>query len=124
MENLEARTWLQNIFDRRKLVQKPYSLRSFSKDVGLSPGSVSEILKGKRPLTVKQAKKIAVALKLPDSQLHALIELISLEKKSIPEGKKKKVLKVKYRTLLDDEFNLICEPHHFYILKPYKDRKL
>ena len=41
-----------------------YSQRSFSKMLGVSPGALSEIMSGKRPLTHKNAVKIAIGLGL------------------------------------------------------------
>lgn len=60
--------WLLGEFKRRKATNAAYSLRSFSRAVKVSPGRLSEYLGGKRPLTQKMARKIALELGvLPNS---------------------------------------------------------
>ncbi len=56
------REWLLGEFKRRKGANPSYSLRSFSRATKIQPGRLSELLAGKRRLTPKMAKRIAVEL--------------------------------------------------------------
>lgn len=58
----KEKEWLLGEFKRRKSTNAAYSLRSFSRAVKVSPGRLSEYLGGKRPLTQKMARKIALEL--------------------------------------------------------------
>jgi transcriptional regulator with XRE-family HTH domain len=55
------------------------SLRSFAKSAGMSPGSVSEIIHGKRSLSDRAAKQLLFALNLPDEVKNEYLELIEKE---------------------------------------------
>src|SRR4051794_12712496 len=52
-----------------------YSQRAFAKALGLSPGELSEILRGKRPLSAKHALQIARALGLSEAERRRLLAL-------------------------------------------------
>lgn len=68
---------LQDEFDRRRDRNASYSLRSFARDVGLSPGSVSKILSGQQGLSLLAAKKVAKALDL--SQIETKLFCVAVE---------------------------------------------
>ncbi len=55
---------LENEFIRAKSKNPSYSLRAFAKKIGLPASAVSELLKGKRPVTIRMANKIADSLDL------------------------------------------------------------
>jgi uncharacterized protein (TIGR02147 family) len=56
--------FLKNKYSENKRANSAYSVRTFAKRAGLSPGAMSEILSGKRAISQKLAEKIALNLKL------------------------------------------------------------
>ena len=48
-------------FKRRKMRNANYSLRAFARDLGMSPGAISEVIRGKRPLTQRAIKRLVDA---------------------------------------------------------------
>lgn len=56
---LNVQVWLTGELDRRKAKNAQYSLRAFAEALGLSPATLSQVISGKRPLTLKAAKQIA-----------------------------------------------------------------
>jgi uncharacterized protein (TIGR02147 family) len=59
------RFWLQQEFIRKTALNPKFSIRSFSKQLGLNSGSLSQILAGKRPVTSKLIKTLEPKLGLP-----------------------------------------------------------
>lgn len=49
---------IQKIFKDHKAKNARYSMRSFAKKLGVSPGALSEIMKGQRKVTAEKAEKI------------------------------------------------------------------
>ena len=64
---------LQHKFNESKAANPQFSLRSFAQRCGLSPGSMSEILNGKRGISDKQSSKIATNLKLNPTERALLV---------------------------------------------------
>lgn len=52
---------------RGKVVAQYGTLTKFASEIGWAPNKISRIFNGKQPLTVKDALKIASALKIEDS---------------------------------------------------------
>ena len=57
------RSVLQTEFARRKQANPRYSLRAFARSVGLHHSTVSQLIRGKRPITCKSVRTIAGALR-------------------------------------------------------------
>src|SRR5687768_7986409 len=66
--------------ERRQKINPRYSLRAFAKHMGLSPGELSEILKGKRKLSIKSAVRVSKALGLNVTESKHLLNLANLDK--------------------------------------------
>lgn len=60
---------LEKNFDLRKQKNPRFSMRSYAKKIGLSPGALSEILKGKRQLRSDRALKILETLEVSNKDL-------------------------------------------------------
>ena len=89
-----------------------YSLRAFSRKLGLSSSAVSEILNGKRMISAKLADRIVTRLSLDPEEAGKVIALFSQKRKAtLPKGDLKKA----YR-LSVDEFHAISDWYHFAIL--------
>ena len=114
-----ARDLLQEEFDRRLRLNSRYSLRSFSRLLGISSGALSEILKGTRPISLKSAAKMAKALGLTTVESRKFVELIQNDKLKTNEidAHSLKVIPDANRKNLDqDMFALVSEWQNFAIL--------
>lgn len=70
------KSFLVEELGRRTRANPRYSQRAFARDLGLSPGELSEILTGRRPLTHKSAGKISEALRLSPAETLHLYRLV------------------------------------------------
>jgi transcriptional regulator with XRE-family HTH domain len=97
---------MQQILERRLLTAKAraphFSQRAFAKKIGLSSGALSEILRGKRPISKKLTQKLASKLSLSPA-----------EKKSI--GLDTSPAEPEF-VISSDSFQLISDWWHFAIL--------
>jgi uncharacterized protein (TIGR02147 family) len=93
---------------RRKTHNPRYSLRSFAKHLGISPGHLSSLISGKKSLTVRQASLIANRLKLSPAKKQKLLDAVA------PVLQSQGTLDM--RQLQEDEFALISEWYHLAIL--------
>ncbi|WP_372655409.1 TIGR02147 family protein [Halobacteriovorax sp.] len=108
-ESSYGRTWLENLFAEKIKRNPNYSLRSFAKQVGVSPSNVSRILSGKRSLTFKFALKIADALSFsPEEREHLFGIFSNTEKTSDSDLKIRKT-----KDLSVDCFNAMSEWHNY-----------
>jgi uncharacterized protein (TIGR02147 family) len=92
---------LKKELEKRQKNNAAYSLRSFARFLEISPAALSQLLSGKRGVSVKRLTQIIEKLSLPASELKGLIKT--------KEDRTTSVLK-------EDEFKLISEWHHFGIL--------
>ncbi len=103
----------------RKKRNPQYSLRAFALSLGVSPAQLSQIISGRRNITIKSLQKISQGLGLAPSEVENYLKDWSLQKLDFqhedPKVRNKK-------NLLDDEFKLISEWYHFAILSLVKLR--
>jgi uncharacterized protein (TIGR02147 family) len=95
---------------RRKKKNPSYSLRSFARDLGISPGHLSGLMNGKKPLTVRQATVIAGKLQLSPAQRSKLLKALA------PALRDEEWTADQLRPLREDEFRLISDWYHIAIL--------
>ncbi len=68
------KNYLNEELERRIRINPKYSQRAFAKHLGLSPGELSEVLRGRRNLSLKSALRVAKALNLnPDETKHLVL---------------------------------------------------
>lgn len=72
-----------------------YSLRAFAKKIGLSPGGLSQIMNGKKNLSVERAHAIGLALELDPQETEYFLSLVQLESAKAPALKLQYLEKVK-----------------------------
>ncbi len=106
----EVRDWLEWTLAEKVKKNPRYSLRAFSKTVGLSPSFLSRVLSGQRTLSLKAALKLANALDLNPMERKALLEK-SLG--DIPKLQDK--VSDDYHEITKDTFAVISQWHHFAI---------
>lgn len=76
-------------FENSKTKNPRYSLRRFSSQLGISAGSLSELLSGKRPLTQSKAEQILPRLKLDRRRHRQLLALMNQDGAASREEMKK-----------------------------------
>jgi uncharacterized protein (TIGR02147 family) len=94
---------MKTFLARRKRNQR-YSLRSFSRDLGVNVTTLSEVLSGKRTLSKLNAKKIAETISF--SEVH---------KQNLLANKNDKE-KQRWIQIANDEFQMLSEWHHLACL--------
>ncbi len=104
----DARILLKNKLEEAKLRNPNWSLRAFAMKLGMSSGALSEILAGKRPLSVKTRRRIVERLQLSPLEQR---ELLAAEIEPYIKSKQDDVLE-----LSSDAFHLISDWWHFAIL--------
>jgi len=97
---------LQNAFDERMRLNPRYSLRAFARDLGISPGFLSQVLSEKRGLNLAKATEVFNKLGIPpaEQKLYAL-EIQKHQKRS--ESKKSIVQKQIDSTLQHSRAHLV-----------------
>ena len=95
-----------------------FSLRAFAKKLSLSPSAVSEILKGKRKVSLKLAKKILMQLNLTTNERKRLLSVFpgDLNTSDQTKGLNENSLESEKKILDWDQFEAIGKWHHFAIL--------
>lgn len=95
-------------FEESKRKNARWSQRAFALKIGLSSGALSEILKGKRPLSAQLKKKISHRLQFSP------LEEVEFFEDQIPQHLK--MHKLEYFKLTTDQFHLISDWWHYAIL--------
>ena len=73
---LDYKSILKDNFASRMTNNKNYSLRSYARDLSISPGFLSEILRGKKELRTTSAEKIFKYLGYDTNELRYIMNLI------------------------------------------------
>jgi transcriptional regulator with XRE-family HTH domain len=101
-------------FKESQLRNPNWSQRAFAQKLGLSSGSLSEIMKGKRPLTARLKKKIAGILQLSP------VEQLDFFEEDLPQNMRP--ARHEYFRLSEDQFHLISDWWHYAILNLVKTK--
>jgi transcriptional regulator with XRE-family HTH domain len=102
---------LNHRFEESRARNRSFSLRAFAKTLSVSPASLSQILSGKRPLTLTTAKKICDRLALsPAEERGVLLSLIKIPGSSATAEHPDTL------QLEADRFKVISDWYHFAIL--------
>ena len=78
-EKLDYRKILSEEFRRRMKRNLNYSLRAFSRDLNISPSSLSKILRGKQGLSPSMARKICSILNFDENKSQLFCDLVTLQ---------------------------------------------
>lgn len=116
-ESLEE--FLKDELRRRVKLNPNYSLRSFARNLNVSPGALSEILRGRRELSIKSVPAVAKAIGLNAVEGRHLLKLAQTAKANKDKGVQQFDEQTKTRdefALNSDLFSLISEWYHFAIL--------
>jgi len=113
------RDFLQSELKRKQSINPHFSLRAYARQLGISPGRLSEILHGKRPITKKQALSVLPKLCLSSRDQTAFLDAVDqfrMKRKAIKVQQshlKKQIADVK--DLSHDAFMAIAEWQNFAI---------
>lgn len=91
---LNYRLILSRELESRCAANEKYSLRAFSKDLGVSPSRISEILKNKQGLSVKAAEAMAEKMKFTLQEKAHFCQLVHAETTKSPHEKRAKLKKI------------------------------
>ena len=108
---MKSLAFLKKEFNKRKKRNASYSLRSFARDLEISPGHLSLLFNGKRELKSRQALKIAKTLGLSKSGVKALLFDVASEATVVNGARQDEE-----RVLRDDELALISSWHYYALL--------
>lgn len=114
-EQIAVRDFLSSKYERLRVQTPGYSKRDFSRQVGISPGSLTEILNCERRISPKLAKRIATKLGLDPQERAEFLDSLSTARtweNQFPTKLSKKT----YTQLSVDQFRLIGDWYHFAIL--------
>ena len=103
---------------RRELAQRlnsnrSYSLRSFARDLDVSPTSLSSLLSGKRSISIKMIQRLALKLRLSPAMTQRFLNH-QLGTKLSGESEFKDLV------LREDQFKMLSDWKHFAILRLIK----
>lgn len=118
-ETDSVQTFLSHEFSRRVRFNPRYSLRAYARALGLSSGALSEILRSRRPLSLKAATRIARSLSLNAAETKRLYELVEADKRKAlgeTEPLRKPDPRPEQKQLDEDTFHLVSGWQHFAIL--------
>jgi uncharacterized protein (TIGR02147 family) len=90
-----------------------YSLRAYARDLGLHSSTLSQVIKGKRPLPVKDSQQVAAKLNLGPKEKTLFLESLYRTKTSIDEID---ISKNDERFIIDESYySVIAEWEHFAV---------
>lgn len=109
--------FLHRELDRRIETNPRYSMRSFARSLKMSPGELSEILRGKRGVSLKSVMKVATSLGLTKSETKYLVGLHHNEQQ-VSAGwiEEEETNKSPAHQVDEDLFKLISKWYHLAIL--------
>nr|WP_295904343.1 TIGR02147 family protein [uncultured Bdellovibrio sp.] len=101
--------FLHEVLDSRKKRNSQYSLRAFARDLGISPGRLSDFLSGRRIPGKRLSERMMAALKMSEDESAKFQHLISRNREYASELGGAHLLR-------EDEFSLIADWEHFALL--------
>jgi uncharacterized protein (TIGR02147 family) len=123
MQTRSARSYLGEELARRLRANPRYSQRAFARQLGLSAGELSEVLRGKRALGLKSALRVARALGLTPAETRHLLALAQVERsQALAGGRDGELLaplseqELHARQLTLDMFHIVSDWYCFGIL--------
>ncbi|NUM87638.1 MAG: TIGR02147 family protein [Bdellovibrionales bacterium] len=122
LETNNYRAWLKSVLSERQRANPSYSMRAFAQQLGLGQSAVSQVLAGKKNLSLESATRIAQKLRLKSQEAEYLRTLVQLEKTKGADLRKALLEKAQslnprreVRELSVDLFASIAEWHHLAI---------
>lgn len=99
---------------RRQRLNPHYSLRAYARDIGVHPATLSQILKGTRPLPLKNSESVTTQLRLGPRERTLFVESLIKTKTRLDEIH---ISLSDERFMLDDShYKIISEWEHYALL--------
>lgn len=123
LEANDYRKVLSQELERRMAANARYSLRAFSRKLGVSPSTLSEVLSGKQGLSKTNAERIAERLQMSKAESEYFTTLVDLahgRSKRTREAAEKRISRMREvaeKPLQLESFTMIAEWHHLAILE-------
>lgn len=118
---ISPKMWLENEFLARKRRNSRYSIRAFAKFLDLPSGRVSQLLSGRRTLTLQLGEKISERLSYDLKTKELFLKTIERQLKQRKAVSARGFSATQnYRTLQMDQFKMIAKPIHYDILGLFK----
>jgi uncharacterized protein (TIGR02147 family) len=120
---MDYREILKSELEIRISVNPRYSLRAFARDLGMSAGRLSHVIKGDYGLSEKAAKQIAFKLHFPEEEANRFCELVKVGKRRARSRAKSQSelklseLKKKFNRLSSDHFHVVSDWYHLALLE-------
>lgn len=110
---------LKDKFHKRALKNQNYSLRAYSRDLGLTSGHLSDILNRKTGISLEKAKQISLKLSLSAPDENLFLTLVKMNSTSGPNIETNQILShdSSYITLADDYYRVLTEWFYFAIVE-------
>lgn len=125
LESVSVQEFLGRELDRRVKVNPRYSQRGFARSLGLSPGELSEILRGKRKLGLKGALKISRSMGLNPAETKHILHLAQVERSrewNIETRLTAEPVPLTSSSVDNDVFHLVSEWYYFPILSLFETK--
>lgn len=123
-EYQDYRTFLKAAIQQRSEASSGYSRRAFADKVGVSNSFLSEVLSGKKALSMELGYKIAVNLDLIEAETHYFCLLVQIDNEKDPVFREQLLARSKeivsrrsFHDLSADVFAVIADWYHFAILE-------
>lgn len=120
---LDYREVLRLEFEHRKERNPSYSLRSYARDLGLSPSRLSEILRGKGDLSAQSLMEVGSRIGIPSEEVLALQAAMTLRSGASDEVKRTAERYLhnysyqgRFSQLTSDTFKILADWYHFALL--------
>jgi len=118
------RSFLKAALADRARARSGYSIRAFAEKAGISNSFLSEVLNGKKSLSVELAFKIAVKLQLTDLETQYFCLQVQLDQEKDPAFREELSRRLnnldpsrRQHDLSADLFKVVADWHHFAILE-------
>lgn len=116
------RVLLSEKLEERCARNSRYSLRSFARDLGISPARLSDVLRGRYGLSIESAKVIADKMGLNESEISHFCDLVASEhsrsqKKRLAAKERIEKQIPDHQRLSMDAFQIVSDWYHFAILE-------
>lgn len=105
----QFKTLLRSEFIRRNELNPKYSLRAYAKSLGVSPATLSLVMRGKKPFTPSLISKISLALRIPPK------EMLKYQAQLFKERVSPSMRKI-YEVIDLDRLSVISNWYHYAIL--------
>lgn len=103
--------------ERRKSMNSSYSLRAYARSLNMSPGELSEVMRGIRPITLKLVKKLSQSIDFTKEEEEHLENLVAISRGQLDADEyfiDRRSLEM--IELNKAKFHLISNWHYFAIL--------